>query len=332
MTSFVASSALRSAWHPVAEGDDITDAPHAVTLLGDRYVIWRGADRTLVATPDRCPHREAPLSVGTVAGGVLTCSYHGWSFGAGGRCVGVPSSQGLAIPPTAHLPCVRAEERYGLVWICPGEPTEGIPVIAQEDDPEFRRINSGIQHWSVCVTRMVDNFCDISHFPWVHSGTFGAGQSPLVAPIDLGELDDGWFGYAYQVDVGNPDRAVATTGTTDAVVHRHMSTGFVLPFNVRSTIRYEDGLEHVLLLCSTPVDDTNSLFTFVVWRNDDFGVDAEQVITFDRAIGAEDQRMLEQVPGTMPLGRTGLVNVQADRASVEWRRRLAAMIGVDAGE
>jgi phenylpropionate dioxygenase-like ring-hydroxylating dioxygenase large terminal subunit len=328
MTSFVASSALRSAWHPVAEGADITDAPLPVTLLGDRYVAWRTADGTLAAAPDRCPHREAPLSAGTVADGVLSCPYHGWSFGDGGRCLAVPSSgEGSAVPPTAHLPCVNVEERYGLVWMCLGQPAAGIPVIAHEDDPQFRRINSGIQHWAVCATRMVDNFCDISHFPWVHTGTFGAGQSPLVPRIELGELDNGWFGYSYEVDANNPDDAVATTGVTDAVVHRHMSTGFQLPFNVRSTIRYEDGLEHILLLCSTPVDDTNSLFTFVVWRNDDFDVDPEDVITFDRAIGAEDKRMLEQVPGTMPLGRTELVNVQADRASVEWRRRFAAMIG-----
>lgn len=329
MTSFAAHPALRSAWHPVAEVADVSDAPLAVMLLGDRYVVWRTSDHTVMAAPDRCPHREAPLSAGTVAGGVLTCAYHGWSFGADGRCVGVPSSgDGAAVPPAAHLPCVSVEQRYGLVWLCPRTPASEIPVIAQDTDPAFRRINSGIQHWSVSTPRMVDNFCDISHFPWVHIGTFGAGQTPVVPRIELGELDNGWFGYAYEVDANNPDQAVATTGTTEAVVHRHMSTGFQLPFSVRSTIRYEDGLEHILLLCSTPVDDTNSLFTFVVWRNDDFSVDGQTVIEFDRAIGAEDKRMLEQVPGTLSLERTGLVSVQADRASVEWRRRLAAMIGV----
>lgn len=329
MTSFVAHPALRSAWHPVAEVDDISDAPHAVTLLGDRYVVWRTSDQTVMAAPDRCPHREAPLSAGTVVGGVLICGYHGWSFGADGRCVGVPSSgDGAALPPAAHLSCIGVEQRYGLVWLCPATPASEIPVIPEDTDPAFRRINSGIQQWSVSTPRMVDNFCDISHFPWVHTGTFGAGQSPLVPRIELGELDNGWFGYAYEVDANNPEQAVATTGTTEAVVHRHMSTGFQLPFSVRSTIRYEDGLEHILLLCSTPVDDTNSLFTFVVWRNDDFSVDGQTVIEFDRAIGAEDKRMLEQVPGTLSLERTGLVSVQADRASVEWRRRLAAMIGV----
>ena len=36
--------------------------------------------------------------------------------------------------------------------------------------------------------------------------------------------------------------------------------------------------------------------------------------------------MLERVPGTLPLDRTDLVNVQADRASVEWRRRLRELL------
>ena len=105
-----------------------------------------------------------------------------------------------------------------------------------------------------------------------------------------------------------------------------MTTGFHLPLSVRSTIEYESGLQHILLLCSTPVDDVSSLFTFVVWRNDDHSTDPEEIIAFDRAIGAEDKAMLERVPGVLPLGRTDLVSVQSDKPSVEWRRRFAALL------
>ena len=122
--------------------------------------------------------------------------------------------------------------------------------------------------------------------------------------------------------------ATAVSGSSDDTVHRVMTTGFALPFTVRSTITYDSGLQHILLLCSTPIDDLNSLFTFVVWRNDDHSVAPEEIIAFDRAIGAEDKAMLERVPGTLPLSRTGVVNVQSDKPSVEWRRRFADMIGV----
>ena len=327
MTAFADRPQLRRAWHPVAESNDLVGGPTRVELLGEAYVLWRAADGAVVAAPDRCTHRQAPLSDGWVDQGEIVCPYHGWRFGSGGRCVAVPSSgDGATVPPAAHLPCVNTTERYGLVWLCPGEPVGDLPVIPQEDDPTFRRINSGVQLWNSAATRLVDNFMDISHFPWVHTGTFGNRQRPEVPKIELGELDNGWHGYAYEVDAENPDAALATTGSTDAVVHRHMSTGFHLPLSVRSTIRYEDGLEHILLLCSTPLDDARSYFTFVVWRNDDFSTDPQETIAFDRAIGEEDRVMLERIPGTLPLEQTGVASVQSDRGSVEWRRRFAEFL------
>ena len=326
MTSFVRNPALRRAWHPVAESTDLGDRPVAVTLLGDDLVVWRSGP-IVVAAPDRCPHREAPLSIGALHDGVLTCAYHGWSFDSYGTCLAIPSSGPDApVPPAAHLPCVEAQERYGLVWVRLQAGEQELPEIPQESDPAFRRINSGMQQWAVSAPRMVDNFCDVSHFPWVHAGTFGDDQDPVVDRVELRELDHGWFGYEYEVEVANPAAAASTTGVADAMVHRKMSTGFQLPLTVRSTIAYETGLEHILLLCSTPIDDETSQFTFVVWRNDDHSTDPEAAIAFDRAIGAEDQRLLERVPGTLGLGRTELVSVQADRCSVEWRRRFGHLL------
>ena len=326
---FTDSPALQNQWFPVAESADVDPGPLKVTLLGRDVVLYRSGE-SLVAAPDRCPHREAPLSIGRVEDGALVCAYHGWSFADEGTCVGVPSSgPGAKIAPGAHLPCLSVREQYGLVWLALADPAGDIPIIPQEQDETFRRINTGVDVWRTAATRMVDNFLDISHFPWVHTGTFGGGQETRVEQIDLEELDNGWFGYAYEVDATNPDEAAATTGSNDEEVHRWMSTGFVLPLTVRSTIRYEDGLEHILLLCSTPIDEETSYFTFVVWRNDDFSVDAEEVITFDRAIGAEDKAMLEQVPGSLPLDRTALVSVQSDKPSVEWRRRFHALVTGD---
>ena len=53
---------------------------------------------------------------------------------------------------------------------------------------------------------------------------------------------------------------------------------------------------------------------------------ADEVLRFDKAIGAEDRRMLERVPGVLPLDATALVSVQADKASVEWRRQLVGLL------
>lgn len=326
-STFCDKAVLRDYWYAVASPESIVQAPVPVRLLGTDYVLWRDGSGVIAAVPDRCAHRESPLSPGAVRDGCIECPYHGWRFDGSGRCVRIPSApEGAAIPPRAHLTPVHVVERYGLVWLCPGQPRSDIPHIRHDTDPAYRRINTPVEAWSVSAGRMVDNFCDVSHFAFVHTGTFGTEQSTEVAPVDLGELDDGFYGYAYEVEVANTDLAAGASGQMSATVKRRMSTGFHLPFAVRSTIHYHTGLDHILLLLSTPVDDEHSLFTFVVWRNDDFSVPAEEIVAFDRAIGAEDKRMLERVPGVLPLEQTALVNVQADRCGVEWRRRLRVLL------
>ena len=325
--------ALLSSWYAVARSIEVGHAPSQVTLLNRSIVLWRGPSGEVIGAPDRCPHREAPLSKGTVSDGCLVCPYHGWTFGDEGRLVRVPSSTpGVPVPPRGHLATIHVEERYGLVWVCLGTPSVPIPTIPEETDPAFRRINTEVDTWHTSATRMVDNFLDITHFPFVHTGTFGRAQDTHVPKIELDTLDNDWFGYRYEIRANNSDLGTLASGQTEGVVERAMTTGFSLPFNVRSEIHYSTGLSHIILLLSTPIDDVTSYFTFVVWRNDDFAVSAEEIIRFDLAIGAEDKRMLELVRGVLTLDQTTLVSVQADRCSVEWRRKLIEMMGLSPAE
>ena len=326
MTSYATNPALRRHWHSVARFSELLDHPVGVVLLGEHLVIWRGPDGRPAAAFDRCPHREAPLSAGELHGGCLQCAYHGWQFDSSGACVLVPSAgPGAPVPPKARLRSVHAADRYGLVWLCIDEPVAGIPEIPEESDSSFRRINNDVEFWDASTTRMVDNFLDITHFPYVHRQSFGGAADPIAPKINLGDLGD-WYGYEYSVVAANPAVGSLASGQATTTVSRNMSTGFALPFAVRSTIEYETGLRHVLLLLATPRDDETSYFTFVVWRNDDFSVPADEVVRLDRMIGAEDKRMLEKLNGPLPLDNTVLLNVQADRASVEWRRQLRELL------
>ncbi len=324
---FVEKPPMKNYWYAVALSDDVDLNPIAVKLLDEEFVIWRESDGGLIAAESKCPHRQAPLSHGSIEKGCLVCPYHGWTFGESGKCIDIPSSSdGVPVPARAHLEIFEVIEKYGLIWLCIGKPVNPLFDLKEEHDPSFRRINTEVQKWEVAATRMVDNFLDITHFPYVHSGTFGAGQETKVPNITLEYLDDDFFGYRYDVLAANPEEAKTTSGSDEETVERSMTSGFNLPLTVRSTITYRSGLEHVILLLSTPIDETSSYFTFVIWRNDDFSVPAEEVISFDRAIGEEDRVMLEKLKGAMPLGKTALVNVQSDKATVEWRRQLLELI------
>jgi len=60
----------------------------AAVQVGATRVLLVHVDGEARAYDNRCPHRAWPLERGTLAGDVLTCANHGWSFDvATGRCV-----------------------------------------------------------------------------------------------------------------------------------------------------------------------------------------------------------------------------------------------------
>lgn len=86
--------------------DDAVEAPRRVEVAGVGYVVARlGED--VVAARDRCPHRGAPLSAGTIKDSCLVCPYHGWRFGSDGKVAEIPAlGADAALPPRASLELV----------------------------------------------------------------------------------------------------------------------------------------------------------------------------------------------------------------------------------
>ena len=325
---------LGNFWHAVATSDSVESEIFSVRLLHNDYVLWRTPDGQIVAALDSCTHRQAPLSKGTLEDGCLRCPYHGWLFGDEGHCLEVPSaSEGLPIPPKANLKSLHVEEKYGLVWLCPNEPDAPIPEVAADSDSSFTRLNTKMQIWNTDSTRMIDNMLDISHFPYTHRGTFGIEQETVVPRIKLEQLDETFFGYGYEVKINNVGSTKVMSGGGDDIVKLFMTTGFALPFSVLSTMSYETGVEHKLFMTAAPIEEGKSIYTFVIWRNDDVSALVEhdrtianEVIDFSFAVGLEDQMMLEKLEGQLSLEQGALVDVQADKPSLEWRRRYKELV------
>ena len=325
---------LGNFWHAVATSDSVESEIFSVRLLHNDYVLWRTPDGQIVAALDSCTHRQAPLSKGTLEDGCLRCPYHGWLFGDEGHCLEVPSaSEGLPIPPKANLKSLHVEEKYGLVWLCPNEPDAPIPEVAADSDSSFTRLNTKMQIWNTDSTRMIDNMLDISHFPYTHRGTFGIEQETVVPRIKLEQLDETFFGYGYEVKINNVGSAKVMAGGGDDIINLQMTTGFALPFSVLSTMSYETGVEHKLFMTAAPIEEGKSIYTFVIWRNDDVSALVEhdrtianEVIDLELAVVLEDQMMLEKLEGQLPLEQGVLVDVQSDKPSLEWRRRYKELV------
>jgi nitrite reductase (NADH) small subunit len=67
------------------------DAGTVVDVRGESVALFRAAD-AVVAYRNVCPHRGGPVGEGLVAGGIVTCPWHGNRFEiASGRCVSDPA-------------------------------------------------------------------------------------------------------------------------------------------------------------------------------------------------------------------------------------------------
>ena len=116
---------LDRAWYVAAWDHEITRVPLPRMVLGRPVVFWRTGDGRAVALEDRCCHRHAPLSVGTVTGDAIRCGYHGLVFDRAGQCIEVPEP-GPHPAGRAGCAAIRWSRRtagYGSGWAKPSWPT-----------------------------------------------------------------------------------------------------------------------------------------------------------------------------------------------------------------
>jgi vanillate O-demethylase monooxygenase subunit len=321
--------ALRRAYHPVCRSSDVVAGDVLrVRLLGEDWAVARIGGR-VVALVDRCAHRFTPLSGGRVVDDCLECPYHGYRFDADGRCTLIPAlGPGATIPPKAAVAAAHSVvERYGLVWLAPEEPLTGIVDVPEWDDPAFVVAPLPDQVWSAGAGQMTENFLDLTHFPYLHVGTFGDPDDIEVPPYTV-ERD----GLAFTCDYQHSTKLLADSMGAQAfeVAERRSTWWYVAPFAIRLRIEYyADDVVLTILFFHQPVDATTTKLYCFDLRNDiaDGRTTVEDTVAFQMAVGAEDKRLLESLPFTStPLDLQAEVHTRADRITVEMRRVLADLV------
>jgi len=112
-------ASFNNTWYAAAYSEQLgADEVFSTRLWGEPLVMYRDSGNEVVCVRDSCPHRSAPLSMGEVQDGVLRCFYHGWGFGAKGKCVSVPT-MGTG-KSSACATNFAVAERDGILWIWRG--------------------------------------------------------------------------------------------------------------------------------------------------------------------------------------------------------------------
>ena len=171
---------IHNAWYIAAEPDELLSRPIVSrTLLGKRVAVYRGASGQAIALEDSCPHRRAPLSLGTVQGDGVRCGYHGAEFGSDGRCIRVPGQDAV---PRAVVPTYPVIERHGYIWVWLGDPdlADGGASIPDgfwvSGDPAWIGGYGRMESIKADFKLINDNLFDITHAQFVHPESFGGEE------------------------------------------------------------------------------------------------------------------------------------------------------------
>jgi phenylpropionate dioxygenase-like ring-hydroxylating dioxygenase large terminal subunit len=312
---------LMTEWFAVARTAEVpAGRPAAACLLGRDLVLWRATDGVR-AWQDLCIHRGAKLSLGTVKSDCLVCPYHAWEYDASGQCVRIPAHPSQIPPVKAHANVFRAQERYGLVWVCVGEPRHGLPQFAELEDAAYRTLIAGPYAFAAQGPRIIENFLDVAHLPVVHGGWLGDGEHAEMPDYTVETTAEGIVARDIAVWQPDPDGAgraakVMYTFTVDR------------PLTASFRKRHEDHDDHdgptfVMVDVVTPVDGEHSIVWALLAMNYGHEIPDAELVAFQDKITMQDQPVVEsQRPELLPLDLQEELHLRSDKTAIAYRKWL----------
>jgi len=306
---------LLNDWHavmPVSQLEEENGVAGA-RVMGEDIVIWKAGDQIL-AWKDLCIHRGTRLSLGEIRDGdKLMCPYHGWTYNTEGKCVQIPAHPEQKPPKKAQAFTYHANVKYDMVWVCFGEPANDIPEFEEWGDASYRKILCGPYEFNATGPRMVENFLDVAHFPFVHENILGTQERPEIPEYEVITDENGVTASDIKIFQPNPDgTGVAKWVSYTYKVYRPLVAYF----------RKEAEQKFAILLMVTPIEEVKSLMWMWMVMTHGEGTD-ETLRQFQDEIAYQDLPIVEsQRPELLPLDLQDELHLRSDKTAIAYRKWL----------
>ena len=246
----------------------------------------------------------------------LQCPYHGWIYDAAGQCVTIPAHPEQTPPAKARTLTYRATVAYDMVWVCLGEPAYDIPEFEEWGDAAYRQILCGAYEFQAAGPRMVENFLDVAHFPFVHENILGTQERPEIPDYDVITDENGITASDIRVFQPNPDGShIPNWVTYTYKVYRPLVAYF----------RKEAEEKFAILLMVTPIEEVKSLMWMWMVITHGDGSDAS-LRAFQDEIAMQDLPIVQsQRPELLPLDLQAELHLRSDKTAIAYRRWLNAL-------
>jgi vanillate O-demethylase monooxygenase subunit len=331
---------LEKSWYQAAWLHELSADEFVERRILDRpLLLFRDANGVSKAILNRCPHRFAPLSAGTIKDGIVRCGYHGLAFDGSGHCVDNPHG---GITSALCVPTFPVVERHQALWVWmrggAGDPSQ-IPNLSFIDEsPETARIY-GYLPTAANYELLTDNIMDLSHADYLHPTSLGGMMT--TAKTSTKEQDGGvlveWISNdcvpppAFYSMVPPPSRAgIWTEVIWKAPAVMVLGTGATVAGTPRSSINEATTLHNI-----TPASSMSSHYFFCSTRK--FNVDDAKFTAMlgeliSNAFRTEDKPMLEKQQanmGTEDLFSLKPALLKMDAGAVQARRILKRLIELE---
>ena len=217
-----------------------------------------------------------------------------------------------------HLPVRR---RFGFVWTTLGAPERDVFTIDEADEPDRRYVPCGWVTMRTSPGRVVENFLDMAHFPFVHTGILGGEAATEVARYKWEirkETDEVW---ATDCTFFQPQVSATSEGSFAHLTYRVPAPYQVMLYRVSPSDPTR--LDAIALLIQ-PIDETLCRAQPVMYLVDPDSPHTD-LVQFEQIIFLQDRIIVEnQRPLLLPLDPRDEIPTRADASSVTYRRWLKA--------
>ncbi len=302
-------------WFAVAWSRELAAGrPLARRVMGRDVVLWR-VGGGVACWRDLCVHRGAKLSLGVVKGECLVCPYHAWEYDRSGACVRIPAQPEVPPPLKARAETFVARERYGMVWVCVGEPLGDVPEFAMGEAEEFRTVLAGPYGFRAKGPRVIENLFDVAHLGYVHAGLLG---DPGRMEIEDYEVQMGKTGpVAKDIRIWQPDPD--GTGEAALVSYRYWAAG-----PLTAGIEKVHGERRFGILAQVmPVEEETVEVRMAISMDYGFEIPEEEIVAFQDRVTEQDRVVVEsQRPELLPLDLQAELHLRSDRMAIAYRKWL----------
>lgn len=324
---FTMHASIQDHWYVGCWSSVLRGKPLATTVLNRRLALFRDSAGHPAAVEDRCVHRGAALSDGSVEEGNLACPYHGWRYAPNGAVVHIPASpEPCTVSSNLSAPSFRCVEQDGFVWVClSAQPAIPLP----RPFPFF-----GKSGWSSFVMKTLfrapvetclENFLDCPHATTVHRSWFRTPTAKIVKTI-VRTLVDG--AEAEYFDEPREKSVVWTLLAPSKEQRMRHTDRFIAPATTEVDYEFSNNARYLITSCCTPIgEDQTLVHTVITFR---FGWLTPLIRFFFQPLAAriirQDVEMLDRLQqNAAHFGRPRFAVIQQDLLLphiIQWRKAL----------